>query len=54
MDRIPDAALNEKRRDSTVGCLFLALTQEGADHGLIVVRDGGRSGLSFFRGLSFF
>jgi len=34
-----------------VGCLFLALAQEGADHGFIVVRDGGRSGLSFFRGL---
>jgi hypothetical protein len=54
VDQIPDAALHGKRRDSTVACLFLGLTQNGADHGLIVVHDGGRPGLCFFRGISFF
>jgi hypothetical protein len=36
VDRIPDAASGEKRRDSTVGCFFLYLAQEGADRGFIV------------------
>jgi len=47
VDRIPDAASDEKRRDSTVGRLFLALTQEERIAALLLRAMAGRPRLSF-------